>query len=72
MYVKASLNLLIVNCVLCSQGDSGGPLVCQKNNVWYLVGIVSWGSSSCSTSIPAVYARVTELRSWVDQILASN
>ncbi|CAI5646317.1 unnamed protein product [Oreochromis niloticus] len=53
-------------------GDSGGPLVCQKDNVWTLVGIVSWGSSRCSTSTPAVYARVTKLRGWVDQILASN
>ncbi|CAL8404116.1 unnamed protein product [Boreogadus saida] len=53
-------------------GDSGGPLVCQKDNVWTLVGIVSWGSSRCSTSTPAVYARVTELRGWVDQILAAN
>ncbi|XP_042277558.1 chymotrypsin B [Thunnus thynnus] len=53
-------------------GDSGGPLVCEKDNAWTLVGIVSWGSSRCSTSTPAVYARVTELRSWVDQILAAN
>ncbi|KAL2088404.1 hypothetical protein ACEWY4_015303 [Coilia grayii] len=53
-------------------GDSGGPLVCQKDNVWTLVGIVSWGSSRCSTSTPAVYARVTEFRAWVDQILAAN
>ncbi|XP_044126785.1 chymotrypsin B-like [Bufo gargarizans] len=53
-------------------GDSGGPLVCQRNGAWTLVGIVSWGSSTCSTSTPAVYARVTELRSWVDQIIASN
>ncbi|MEQ2169449.1 hypothetical protein GOODEAATRI_025348, partial [Goodea atripinnis] len=53
-------------------GDSGGPLVCEKDNVWTLVGIVSWGSRRCSTSTPAVYARVTELRGWVDQILAAN
>ncbi|KAL6113703.1 uncharacterized protein ACO6RY_11916 [Pungitius sinensis] len=53
-------------------GDSGGPLVCQKDNAWTLVGIVSWGSSRCSTSTPAVYARVSELRGWVDQILAAN
>ncbi|XP_070297929.1 chymotrypsin B-like, partial [Salvelinus sp. IW2-2015] len=37
-------------------GDSGGPLVCEKDNVWTLVGIVSWGSSRCSTTTPAVYA----------------
>ncbi|XP_075873963.1 chymotrypsin B-like [Nelusetta ayraudi] len=53
-------------------GDSGGPLVCQKAGAWTLVGIVSWGSSYCSTSTPAVYARVTVLRGWVDQILAAN
>ncbi|XP_053548707.1 chymotrypsinogen A-like [Bombina bombina] len=53
-------------------GDSGGPLVCQDNGAWTLVGIVSWGSSTCSTSTPAVYARVTVLRSWVDQTLAAN
>lgn len=54
------------------QGDSGGPLVCEKDGAWTLVGIVSWGSSRCYTSTPAVYARVTELRDWVDQILAAN
>ncbi|KAK2819859.1 hypothetical protein Q7C36_021505 [Tachysurus vachellii] len=53
-------------------GDSGGPLVCQKDNAWTLVGIVSWGSGMCSTSTPAVYARVTVLRSWMDGIIAAN
>ncbi|XP_018423262.1 PREDICTED: chymotrypsinogen A-like [Nanorana parkeri] len=53
-------------------GDSGGPLVCQRNGAWTLAGIVSWGSSSCSTSTPAVYARVTVLRAWVDQTVAAN
>ncbi|KAM3626091.1 uncharacterized protein V6R79_022369 [Siganus canaliculatus] len=52
-------------------GDSGGPLVCQRSGAWYLVGIVSWGSGTCSTSAPAVYARVTALRSWIDQTIAS-
>ncbi|KAA0723395.1 Chymotrypsin A [Triplophysa tibetana] len=53
-------------------GDSGGPLVCQKSNIWTLVGIVSWGSGTCSTSTPAVYARVTKLRAWMDQTIAAN
>uniref|UniRef100_A0A8C0GY03 chymotrypsin n=1 Tax=Chelonoidis abingdonii TaxID=106734 RepID=A0A8C0GY03_CHEAB len=53
-------------------GDSGGPLVCQKDGAWTLVGIVSWGSSTCSTSTPGVYARITKLRAWIDQIIAAN
>uniref|UniRef100_A0A8C5PKG5 chymotrypsin n=1 Tax=Leptobrachium leishanense TaxID=445787 RepID=A0A8C5PKG5_9ANUR len=53
-------------------GDSGGPLVCQENGAWTLVGIVSWGSSTCSVSSPGVYARVPHLRSWIDQIIAAN
>nr|XP_024651651.1 chymotrypsinogen B2 isoform X1 [Macaca nemestrina] len=54
------------------KGDSGGPLVCQKDGAWTLAGIVSWGSRTCSTTTPAVYARVTKLIPWVQKILAAN
>ncbi|XP_004600926.2 chymotrypsinogen 2-like [Sorex araneus] len=53
-------------------GDYGGPLVCQKDGAWTLVGIVSFFSGVCSTSMPGVYSRVTELMPWVRQILADN
>ena len=46
--------------------------MCEKDGVWNLVGIVSWGSSTCATNVPGVYARVTKLRSWVNDILAAN
>ncbi|XP_009273828.1 PREDICTED: chymotrypsinogen A-like, partial [Aptenodytes forsteri] len=54
------------------KGDSGGPLVCQKDGAWTLVGIVSWGSSTCDPNVPGVYARVTMLRNWINSILAAN
>ncbi|ROL50188.1 Chymotrypsin B [Anabarilius grahami] len=54
------------------QGDSGGPLVCESKGVWTLVGSVSWGTSTCNTLYPGVYARISQLRSWIDKTIASN
>ncbi|KAI5625524.1 chymotrypsin-like precursor, partial [Silurus asotus] len=54
------------------QGDSGGPLVCESSGAWYQVGIVSWGTTNCNVRAPAVYARVSYLRSWIDQTVAQN
>ncbi|XP_026570232.1 chymotrypsinogen 2-like [Pseudonaja textilis] len=70
----------IVDVMVCAgaagasscMGDSGGPLVCQKNGAWNLVGIVSWGSNTCSPSSPGVYARVTELLPFIESTLANN
>ncbi len=54
------------------QGDSGGPLVCESSGVWTLVGSVSWEGSTCDPRFPAVYARISQLRSWIDGIISSN
>ncbi|XP_042283134.1 chymotrypsin B-like [Thunnus maccoyii] len=54
------------------KGDSGGPLVCQKAGAWTLVGVVSFGRVPCDTMAPGVYARVTALRTWIDQTIATN
>uniref|UniRef100_A0A672FAL6 Zgc:112160 n=1 Tax=Salarias fasciatus TaxID=181472 RepID=A0A672FAL6_SALFA len=70
----------ITNSMICAGAsgvsfcnyDEGGPLVCEKNKVWTLVGIASWGESQCYQSLPGIYTRMTELRGWVDQILAAN
>lgn len=59
-------------CVCFPQGDSGGPLVCESSGVWSLVGSVSWGTSTCDTRYPGVYARISQLRSWIDKTIASN
>uniref|UniRef100_A0A671M9X8 trypsin n=1 Tax=Sinocyclocheilus anshuiensis TaxID=1608454 RepID=A0A671M9X8_9TELE len=54
------------------QGDSGGPLVCESSGIWTLVGSVSWERSTCDPRFPAVYASISQLRSWIDKTISSN
>ncbi|XP_069823943.1 chymotrypsinogen 2-like [Dendropsophus ebraccatus] len=72
-YFEIEINMICAGASGASScmGDSGGPLVCQRNGAWTLAGIVSFGSPTCSPSSPGVYARVTSLRSWLDQTIAA-
>ncbi|XP_048246809.1 chymotrypsin-like serine proteinase [Haliotis rufescens] len=42
--------------------DNGGPMVC--NGV--LVGLISWGDSSCEGTLPAVMASIPYFRTWIE------
>ncbi|XP_069502401.1 chymotrypsinogen 2-like [Ambystoma mexicanum] len=53
-------------------GDIGGPLACERYGVWYLIGVASWGSNTCTSTSPAVYSRVTTFRTWIDGIVMAN
>ncbi|XP_062981946.1 transmembrane protease serine 11A-like [Elgaria multicarinata webbii] len=53
------------------QGDSGGPLATpDTRNMWYLVGIVSWGDECAKPNKPGVYTRVTYFRDWITKYTA--
>ncbi|XP_076993207.1 transmembrane protease serine 11G-like [Tamandua tetradactyla] len=48
------------------EGDSGGPLVIARDrNIWYLIGIVSWGIDCGKENKPGIYTKVTRYRDWI-------
>lgn len=54
------------------QGDSGGPLVCQVKDtsppVWSLVGLTSFGTSTCGRpNTVSYYTRVHRLLYWIEK-----
>lgn len=56
------------------KGDGGSPLFCMipgQVDRFQLVGIVSWGIDCANEDVPAVYANVPYLRSWIDEKVKS-
>jgi len=52
------------------QGDSGGPLVVKESDgKWNLIGLTSWGRGCGDIG---VYAKVSALRSWVEQVIGAT
>ena len=51
------------------QGDSGGPMVMQHghNQLYSLVGVVSWGDGCGKAEKPGVYTKVINYLDWIEQ-----
>jgi len=47
------------------KGDSGGPMTYESGGKTYLIGVISYGLGCGRPEIPGVYARVTEVKSWI-------
>ena len=54
------------------QGDSGGPMVCEFSGKWYLEGATSWGHGCAAAGYYGVYAKVRNMKSWVEDKINSN
>ncbi|XP_044735350.1 uncharacterized protein LOC123297666 isoform X2 [Chrysoperla carnea] len=50
------------------KGDGGGPMVCERNGLFQVVGIVSWGIGCGQHGVPGVYVRVAHYLNWIKEI----
>uniref|UniRef100_A0A8B7WDP4 Probable threonine protease PRSS50 n=1 Tax=Castor canadensis TaxID=51338 RepID=A0A8B7WDP4_CASCN len=44
---------------------TGEPLVCSSENVWYLVGMVSWGAGCKKSEAPPIFLKVSSYQPWI-------
>ena len=51
-------------CV-CSDGDGGGGLFCEHNQIWYQIGIISFGIGCGRQDSPGVYTNVISYLNWI-------
>ncbi|XP_052223894.1 serine protease 1-like [Dreissena polymorpha] len=52
-------------------GDRGGPLVCSVEDLYYVMGVISWGRGCALPGYPTVYAKVAAFQSWIETTIAS-
>lgn len=43
-------------------------MVCERNGIWQLVGVVSWGIGCGQVNVPGVYVNVAHYLDWIHQI----
>uniref|UniRef100_A0A8C6FS56 Probable threonine protease PRSS50 n=1 Tax=Moschus moschiferus TaxID=68415 RepID=A0A8C6FS56_MOSMO len=44
---------------------SGEPLACPVQNIWHLVGVVSWGPGCKKSKAPPIYVHVSSYKQWI-------
>lgn len=54
------------------KGYGGSPLMCERDGLYYFVGIVSWGKGCGGANVPGVYTNVAVFKEWIFGELAKR
>jgi len=54
------------------QGDSGGPFVYDRDDVFELIGVVSWGLGCARPGVYGIYSEVDHYLPWIARSIAAN
>jgi len=54
------------------QGDSGGPFVHDRDEVFELIGVVSWGLGCARPGVYGIYTEVDHYLPWIASSIAQN
>ncbi|VEL13468.1 unnamed protein product [Protopolystoma xenopodis] len=49
-------------------GDSGSGLVCNREGLWYLIGVASATHATKPSKFPGLFTRVSHFRGWIDKM----
>ena len=78
---KGVENFTLTSSQICAQGvlgqdscmgDSGGPLMYLNSRQTVLIGITSFGTRECDSSIPGVYTDVFKYKNWISDFMFNN
>lgn len=53
-------------------GDSGGPLMYLNRQHTVLIGITSFGTRQCDSSVPGVYTDISKYKNWISDFMYNN
>ncbi len=58
--------------LIFSDGDGGGGLYCEHNQLWYQIGIISFGIGCGRKNSPGVYTNVKSYLDWIHKIVSQK